>query len=46
MIDFAKTQSTKVWHQMVMHWNWDNYTSFLNWLVDNPTTDKATILMI
>ncbi|NAW50660.1 DUF4274 domain-containing protein [Elizabethkingia argentiflava] len=46
IIDFAKTQSTKVWHQMVMDWNWDNYMTFINWLVENPNTDKATILMI
>jgi len=38
--------SPKIWHQMVMEWNWDSNSSFLNWLVENPKTDKATILMI
>ena len=38
--------SPKVWHQMVMEWNWDAYPSFLDWLIANPKTDKATILMI
>ncbi|MBW1294831.1 DUF4274 domain-containing protein [Aquimarina litoralis] len=38
--------SPKIWHQMVMEWNWDSYSSFLNWLIENPKTDKATVLMI
>lgn len=46
IIDFAKVQSNKVWHQMVMDWNWDSYKPFINWLVENSNTDKATILMI
>ncbi|RQO29717.1 hypothetical protein DBR32_14110 [Taibaiella sp. KBW10] len=46
IIDFAKKQNPKVWHQMVIDWNWDNYMSFIDWLVANPDTDKATILMI
>lgn len=46
IIDFAKGQSSKIWHQMVMDWNWDNYKSFLNWLIENPESDQATILMI
>jgi len=46
IIDFAKTHSGKVWHQMMMDWNWDNYRPFIDWLIDNPDTDKGTILMI
>jgi hypothetical protein len=46
IIEFAKNQESEVWHQMVMGWNWDNNTDFLDWLIDNPKTDKATILMI
>ncbi|SDD44759.1 DUF4274 domain-containing protein [Niabella drilacis] len=46
IIEFAKTQPGKVWHQMMMDWNWDNYMSFIHWLIENPNTDKATILMI
>ncbi len=38
--------SPETWHQMVMEWNWDSYSSFLNWLIKNPKTDKATVLMI
>ncbi|MCS4225906.1 DUF4274 domain-containing protein [Sphingobacterium sp. BIGb0165] len=46
ILDFARAQTTEIWHQMVMDWNWDNYKQFLKWLIDNPDTDKATILMI
>lgn len=46
IIEFAKKQSTQIWHQMIMDWNWDNYNAFISWLVENPDTDKATILMI
>lgn len=44
-VSFVETQPTEVWHQMVMDWNWDN-SDFLNWFIQNPNTDKATILMI
>jgi hypothetical protein len=46
IIAFAESQNPKIWHQMAMGWNWDNHTAFLNWLIDNPKTDRATILMI
>lgn len=31
---------------MAMEWNWDNYMEFIEWLINNPESDKATILMI
>ena len=46
LLKLVSNLSPKIWHQMVMEWNWDSYTSFLNWLIENPKTDKATILMI
>jgi hypothetical protein len=46
IINYVKTKSPKIWHQMVMEWNWDNSSTFLNWLINNALTDKATALMI
>ena len=46
ILDFAKSQPPKIWHQMVMDWNWDNYKTFLTWLIENPKSDRATIAMI
>ena len=46
IIEFATKQPQKLLYQMVMEWNWDCSDSFLNWLVDNPLTDKSTVLMI
>ncbi|MBN9336516.1 MAG: DUF4274 domain-containing protein [Chryseobacterium sp.] len=44
VIRFAEKQTTKIWHQMAMEWN--ETSVFLNWLADNPKTDKATALMM
>lgn len=46
IIDFAESQNPKVWHQMTMDWNWDSEYNFLDWLINNSKTDRATILMI
>lgn len=46
ILEFAEKQSQKILYQMVMEWNWDCSDSFLNWLVDNPSTDKSIVLMI
>ncbi len=46
ILEFAAKQTQKVLYQMVMEWNWDGSDSFLNWLVNNALTDKATVLMI
>ena len=46
VLDYVKTANPEIWHQMAMEWNWDCSSAFLNWLVDNPKTDKATALMI
>jgi len=46
LLSIVPNLSAKTWHQMVMEWNWDAYSSFLEWLIENPQTDKATVLMI
>ncbi|MEL0650609.1 MULTISPECIES: DUF4274 domain-containing protein [Flavobacteriaceae] len=46
IIEYAKTTTPTIWHQMAMEWNWDSSSVFLNWLTDNPLTDKGTALMI
>ncbi|WP_405397778.1 DUF4274 domain-containing protein [Maribacter sp. Asnod2-G09] len=46
IISYAKKSSPLIWHQMAMEWNWDSSSVFLNWLVENPLTDKGTALMI
>jgi hypothetical protein len=46
IIEFAQNSTSDVWHQMIMDWNWDNFTGFFDWLIENHDTDKATILMI
>jgi hypothetical protein len=46
ILDFAKNSTKEVQHQMAMEWNWDNYMEFIEWLINNPESDKATILMI
>lgn len=46
VIEYAKGVSPKEWHQMAMDWNYDSSKIFLEWLVDNQQTEKATILMI
>ena len=46
ILEYAATASPKLLHQMAMEWNWDSPSPFLNWLADNPQTDKATALML
>lgn len=46
VLEYIKDKNPNLWHQMAMEWNWDSSSVFLNWLVDNPKTDKATALMI
>lgn len=44
IIKYAEKQTPKILHQMAMEWN--ETSAFLNWLIDNPKTEKATALMI
>jgi Domain of unknown function (DUF4274) len=44
--DYLKKAMPKTIHQMAMEWNWDTSDHFFDFIVDNPNTDKATILMI
>lgn len=46
ILEYVKKANPELWHQMAMEWNWDSSSVFLNWLIDNPKTDKATALMI
>jgi len=46
ILAYAEDASQKTWHKMVMDWNFDNSDAFLDWLADNPQTDKATVLII
>ncbi|WP_378181146.1 DUF4274 domain-containing protein [Aquimarina sp. SS2-1] len=45
IIEFATKQSQETLHQMVMD-SWDCTSCLKDWRVDNPFTDKATMLMI
>ncbi|BAV05460.1 protein of unknown function [Filimonas lacunae] len=46
VVAFAEKGNPRLWHQMAMEWNWDSDSPFLHWLIDNPATDKGTVLMI
>lgn len=46
ILEYVETASPKLLHQMAMEWNWDSSAPFLNWLANNPQTDKATALML
>ena len=34
------------WHQVARSWNWDNGTYRLRWIVEQPSADLATALLI
>lgn len=44
--DYLKTATPETMHQMAMDWNWDTSDHFFDFVVNNPATDKATILMV
>lgn len=46
VLKYAAAAPPRVWHQMVMEWNWDSGLYFFRWLINNPATDRATALMI
>lgn len=46
LLDYVKDATPIVWHQMAMDWNYDSDNAFFDWLIDNPQTDRATVLMI
>lgn len=46
IINYAKKANPIEWHKMAMDWNYDSSKTFLQWLVKNQQTEKATILMI
>lgn len=46
IINYAKKTNPIEWHKMAMDWNYDSSKTFLQWLVKNQQTEKATILMI
>lgn len=46
VISYAKQADARELHQMAMEWNWDDDKPFLHWLIENPDTDRGTILMI
>ena len=45
-IEYAKTVSPIIWHQIAMYWVRDFPRDFIDWLVVNPNTSPATALMI
>ncbi|MFD2561822.1 DUF4274 domain-containing protein [Aquimarina rubra] len=46
IITYANKVSPISWHQMAIDWNYDGSKTFLEWLIDNNNTEKATVLMI
>ncbi|WP_046246846.1 DUF4274 domain-containing protein [Hymenobacter terrenus] len=46
VLEYAASASPRIWHQMVMDWNWDSGLYFFEWLLNNPSTDRATALMM
>lgn len=43
---YLQTARPETVHQMAMEWNWDSNDHFFQFVVDNPHSDKATVLMI
>lgn len=33
-------------HLLVLHWNWDDGQKEINWIIDQPDTDRGTALLI
>ena len=46
VLEYAASATPRIWHQMVMDWNWDSGLYFFQWLLNNPATDRATALML
>lgn len=46
IIDFLKNASQEERYQLVSEWNHDSGYEVFNWIMNDPETDKATILMM
>ena len=46
IIDYLKKNTPEERHLLAMSWNFDNPKKVIKWIVDQPDTDKGTILML
>ena len=46
IIDFLKKNTPKERQLLAISWNFDNPKKVLKWIVDQPDTDKGTILYL
>lgn len=45
LIDYLKKHDPHARQQLVTSWNFDNGKTVLQWIVEQPDTDKGTILV-
>ena len=46
VIDYLKKHDPEIRQMLVLSWNFDNPKKVIKWIVDQPDTDKGTILML
>ena len=46
VIDYLKKHNPKERQMLVLCWNFDNSKEVIRWIVDQPDTDKGTILLL
>lgn len=45
-LDYKKLQTPEEWHQLALHWNWDDGVEPLLWVTRQPLCDRGTALYI
>jgi len=38
--------SPEEWHQVACNWNWDDGADELRWIIQQPTCDRGTALLV
>ena len=46
IIDYLKKHDPETRQMLVLSWNFDNPKKVIQWIVDQPDTDKGTILLL
>jgi hypothetical protein len=45
-LDIVMQLTPDDWHEIALHWNWDQGVEVLNWITSQPTCDRATAMII
>lgn len=46
IIGFLESNPPEITHKVALSWNFDNPHTVIDWIVDNPRTDKGTALLL